>query len=242
MACEWGYDGIEIWHFHLLQTNEKTTDIAQVASQHNMALSVHALSWDLNYTSSLQVIREASLQALESSIRVTRELGAETIVIHPGRITIPEEDPEMTWPYLIDGTRRLAECAQKEQVNLSVEIMEHIPREFFIRPSDAVRLVEAIDNLALSVTVDTAHIPWGDDLITYLQATPRVQHIHISDCTSKKLHLPLGKGERDLTDFLRYLKNHYPDMNVVIEGMEFSHTPDVAMYNKKQIDSLFTQL
>jgi sugar phosphate isomerase/epimerase len=242
LAHEWGYDGIEVWHFHLLQTGEKAADVARLARQHNMYLSVHALSWDLNYTSRLEKVREASLQALENSIRLTHELGAETVVVHPGRVTIPMEDPEESWPDLIEGTRRLVACAQKEQVKFSIEIMEHIPREFFINPPDAARLVKEINSPALSVTVDSAHVPWDQDLVSYFQAAPCVEHVHISDSTSKKLHLPLGKGERDHTDFLRYISKHFPDMNIVIEGMEFLRNPDLAIHNKKQFDILLTQL
>ena len=67
LANHLGYDGIEVWHFHLLQTGEKAVDVARVARQHNMYLSVHALSWDLNYTSRLESVREASLQALKAA-------------------------------------------------------------------------------------------------------------------------------------------------------------------------------
>lgn len=233
-----GYDGIEIWHYHLLKTRENPADIARLARQHNLYLSVHALSWDLNITSRLEKLREVSLSLIESSIQLTRDLGAQIVVVHPGRVTVPQENSEESWNLLIDGVCRLVQAAQDAQVKLSLEIMEHVPREFFVHPSDATRLIKAIDNPSLSITVDLAHVPWEFDVLEYLIDVPCVEHIHISDATSKKIHLPLGRGERDYRDALKYIQHNLPNSCVVIEGMESSQRYESIEHNKKQMDIL----
>ncbi|MGQ9846997.1 MAG: sugar phosphate isomerase/epimerase family protein [Bacteroidales bacterium] len=233
-----GYDGVEIWHFHLLKTGEKPADIARLARQHNLHLSVHALSWDLNITSHLEKLREVSLSLIESSIHLTRNLGSEIVVVHPGRITVPQENSEESWELLIGGIYRLVQVAQDAQVKLSLEIMEHVPREFFVHPSDATRLIKAIDNPFLSITVDLAHVPWECDVLEYLINVPCVEHIHISDATSKKIHLPLGQGERDYRDALKYIQHNLPNSFVVIEGMESYQRCELIEHNKKQMDIL----
>ena len=85
LVKEWGYDGVEIWHFHLLQTHESPLEIRHLAQDLELDLSLHSLSWDLNYTSRLSEVREASLVALEGGIRLAKTLGAHTVVVHPGR-------------------------------------------------------------------------------------------------------------------------------------------------------------
>ena len=237
MAREIGYDGVELWHFHQKRYNENITSLAKLAQETDTLLSVHALSWDLNYCSRLPEIREASLVALEESISITRDLGAGTVVVHPGRITIPLEPPEANWPLLIEGTQRLADYADKVGVVLSLEIMEHIPREFFINPSDAQYLLDHMSSSSMTITMDAAHVPFSQDLIDYFSAIPQLGHIHISDSTPQKLHLPLGKGERDFPSFLSFLKNSHDQLPVVIEGLEFSHTDQLAVSNKRQFDN-----
>lgn len=242
LVKEWGYDGVEIWHFHLLQTHESPLEIRHLAQDLELDLSLHSLSWDLNYTSRLSEVREASLVALEGGIRLAKTLGAHTVVVHPGRVTIPQEDPELSWPDLIGGTRRMATLAEDLGIRLSVEIMEHIPKEFFINPWDADRLLKAISNPALSITVDSAHVPWNTDLVEYMKATPKVEHLHISDSTDSKLHLPLGKGERDHHELLRYIKTFHPEIPIVIEGMAFNREPDLTYENLMQLRTWLGQL
>lgn len=236
LSREMGYDGIEIWHFHLEKTLEDVEALSKVAERTDSLLTVHALSWDLNYCSRLPDIREASIHALKKSIALTRDLGAHTVVVHPGRITIPNDTPEANWPLLIDGTQRLIDYAEELGVVLSLEVMEHIPKEFFINPEDAKYLLQHIKSTSMNITMDSAHVPFGQDLLDYFRATPQVGHIHLSDCTDKKLHLPLGEGERDLIRFLGYLKSEHPELPIAIEGLEFTHTLDLAKKNKIQYD------
>lgn len=236
LTREMGYDGVEIWHFHLERTHENPDQLAKLAEQTHSVLSIHALSWDLNYCSRLPDIREASIQELKKSIALTRDIGARTVVVHPGRVTIPNDTPEANWPFLIEGTQRLANYAEELGVTLSLEIMEHIPKEFFINPHDAQYLLQFIKSSTINITMDTSHVPFEQDLLEYFKATPRVGHIHLSDCTSTKLHLPLGEGTRDLYRFLEHLNNTKSVIPIAIEGLEFDHTPQLAIKNKHQFD------
>jgi len=65
---------------------------------------------------------------------------------------------------------------------------------------------------------------------------PRVGHIHLSDCSKTKYHLPLGEGTRELDQFLQHLNNIKCTLPIVIEGLEFERTPQLAAKNKLQFD------
>lgn len=161
MMRDLGYDGVEIWHFHLERTREDIGKLSRLAEQYEALITVHALSWDLNYCSRLPDIREASLQALQKSIALSRDLGAKTVVVHPGRITVPNDTPEANWPLLIEGTQKLVDYAESVDVTLSLEVMEHIPREFFIQPQDATYILEHITSpsfLTSPLMLPTFHI------------------------------------------------------------------------------------
>lgn len=236
MMRDLGYDGVEIWHFHLERTREDIGKLSRLAEQYEALITVHALSWDLNYCSRLPDIREASLQALQKSIALSRDLGAKTVVVHPGRIIVPNDIPEANWPLLIEGTQKLVDYAESVDVTLSLEVMEHIPREFFIQPQDATYILEHITSPSFNITFDAAHVPYNIGLIDYFQAMPRVGHIHLSDCSKTKYHLPLGEGTRELDQFLQHLNNIKCTLPIVIEGLEFERTPQLAAKNKLQFD------
>ena len=135
IAHDLGYDGVEIWHYHLRRTGESPADLLRLARQLDLSLSVHAMSWDLNFTSSLPGIREESLRTLEESIEMTASLEAHPVIVHPGRITVPGDSAEYYRTLLVDGVNRLTRHASGYGVNVSVEVMEHFSREFFVTPA-----------------------------------------------------------------------------------------------------------
>ena len=81
---------------------------------------------------------------LEESIDIAAELNANPVVIHPGRITIPGDSAEEYWPFLIEGVERLTSYAQRKNLYIGFEVMEHIQKEFFIKPEDANRILEEV--------------------------------------------------------------------------------------------------
>ena len=240
-ASELGYDGVEIWHYHLLQTGESPQKLRRQAQELNLSLSCHALSWDLNFTSQLPSIREESLRLLESSIEVAAELNATPVVVHPGRMTAPQDDVEAYWPWLVDGVVKLGQCASAVGTHVSMEVMEHVPKEFFTTPQDANRLMRELNFAGVSITFDAAHVPWVEDPLAYLMQFSHVHHVHLSDANEHKIHLALGEGGRDFLPLLRYIDGQVPGV-VTIEGMEFVRTTALAQKNKSHFDFLMRHI
>lgn len=240
IARDLGYDGVEVWHYHLAQTGEPAPALRRLARQLDLSLSVHALSWDLNFTSMLPESREASLRLLETSIDAAAELEAGPVVVHPGRITAPGESAEHYWPLLVEGVARLAHYAASRGLTVSLELMEHIPREFFIMPEDTDRLIKEVNAPNLSITFDAAHVPWQEEPLAYLKRMSGVEHIHLSDANEQQFHLALGHGKRDFFSLLRYLRDQL-DVPVAIEGrIEYERTSALAAQNKAMFDSLLS--
>lgn len=237
IAHELGYDGVEVWHYHLLKTDEQPADLRQLARQLDLSLSVHALSWDLNFTSKLPDIREESLRLLEKSIELADELEAQPVVIHPGHITAPGDNAERYWPSLVEGVARLSHHAATYGTTVSIELMEHLPKEFFIMPEDTERLIKSVNASNLSITFDAAHVPWEQDPLDYLKRISQVGHVHLSDADEKRRHLALGQGKRDFSPLARYLHDHLT-VAVAIEGMEYSRTTMLATRNKAAFEAL----
>ncbi|MEN8240494.1 MAG: sugar phosphate isomerase/epimerase family protein [Chloroflexota bacterium] len=233
------YDGVEVWHYHLLKSGEdkKCSNLCEMAQQLDLSLSFHALSWDLNFTSKINQVRETSLKLLEESLDLSAELNANPVVIHPGRITIPGDSSEECWQFLIEGIKRLTSYAGQKNLDIALELMEHIPNEFFITPADANRILDEVKVPNLGITFDAAHVPLGDDLLDYISRVNDVTHIHLSDLTSEKRHIALNTGDRDFTELVRYNIDNL-QAGVAIEGIEYQRSEWLAKHNIKEMDRI----
>jgi sugar phosphate isomerase/epimerase len=177
---------------------------------------------------------------LEAGINAAAELGAGPVIVHPGRITAPGEIAGPYWPLLVEGVARLVHYAAGRGLTVSLEVMEHIPREFFIRPEDTGRLIKEVNAPNLSITFDAAHVPWPEEPLAYLKRMSGVRHIHLSDANEQQFHLALGQGKRDFTSLMRYLRDQL-DVPVAIEGrLEFERTTTLAAQNKAVFDNLLS--
>ena len=239
IAKHLGYDGVEVWHSHLIKTGEdkNCAGLREKARQSGLSLSFHALSWDLNFTSKVDQVRETSLKMLEESIDIAAELNANPVVVHPGRITIPGDSSEESWQFLIEGINRLTSYAQPKRLDIALEIMEHIPNEFFITPEDANHLLDEITTPNLGITFDAAHVPLEIDPLDYLTRINNVMHIHLSDLTPLKRHIALNTGDCDFSELIKYIVINL-QVDVAIEGMEYQRSEWLAQHNINEMNRL----
>lgn len=238
-AAEFGYDGVELWAYHLLRDGTDPAALGEAARRRGLALVLHALSWDLNVTSTLDGIRTASLEALRTSVAMAAGLGARLMVMHPGRTTAPYDDAEGYWPHLIAAVRALADQAAGHGLVVGVEHMEPRQGEFVITPADANRLVREVDRANVGTVVDVAHIPWGEDEVAFIAQIERLVHVHLSDADEARLHLPLGQGGRDLARILAGLRDYRAA--IALEGFSQGAGRDLARWNKARFEELWRE-
>jgi len=241
IATELGYDGVELWAYHLLRDDADPAALRRQAVDLGLVLSLHALSWDLNFCSPLEPIRNASLALLEQSIELAAVLGASIVVMHPGRITVPHGPAVDYWPSLVCGVRHLAQRAAGRGPRLAVEHMERLPAELVVSPADVHRLLADVNHPNLVVAFDFAHVPWEEEPLDYFERMPPIGHIHLSDAGPQRYHLPLGAGERDLAAFLASLAPRYEGF-VAVEGIEHQRTAALAARNKQVWDQLVSHI
>jgi len=238
-AHDLGYDGVELWDYHLTEAGTDPAAVGGRAGELGLALTLHALSWDLNMTSHLDAIRTASLGALHHSVALAAQLGAQTVVMHPGHVTMPYDDAEAYWPLLIAGIRELASHAAEHDLRLAVEHMEPRQGEYVVSPDDANRLLREVDRDNVGTALDVAHIPWGTDEAAFIAGLARIVHVHLSDADESRLHLPLGQGARDLVRVLGALRDY--DGAIACEGHSMGPGPDLARWNKAQFEELWRE-
>lgn len=238
-ACDLGYEGVELWAYHLAVAGIDAAGIGARARELGLVLNLHAQSWDLNLTSRLEGIRAASLDALHRSVDVAADLSAETVIVHPGRITVPYDDAEPYWPALVAGIREIADHASARTLRLGVEHMEPRQGEYVVTAEDANRLVDEVGRPNVGTVLDVAHIPWGEDEAAFIARLKHVVHVHLSDADESRLHLPLGQGGRDLVQILDAL-SHYSG-TIALEGFSIGAGTDLARWNKAGFEELWRE-
>ena len=226
-----GYVAAEIWIDHLQWTGEAPAAIGRQARDLGLALSAHGAMYDLNLTSSNADIRAESLRQIETSIAMAAEMDAHVVVVHPGRLSSSRDNPEAFWDYLLDVVRQIDEWATVHGVVVGLEMMERRHKEIFVTPEDAGRLMaQGWQNVKL--TVDIAHLNTIGNPVKLLYAIDPdwVAHVHLSDSSSEKTHLPLGQGELNLWTVLAALGARYGGL-VSLEGYVPGHGEHVLTAN-----------
>ena len=213
-----GFQAVEIWMEHLLKTGEKLSFIKSEAEDLGISLSLHATSYDLNMTSlNKGICKESRKQTIESIITAS-EIGANIVVIHPGRVSSSKGDVEYYKSELLKFLIEIDNTASSEGVIIGLEIMEKRAREILVYPEEVnILLKNKWKNLKL--TLDIAHAGTVMDPSAFINLINHewITHIHLSDSKADAAHLPLGKGNTDINKALKTLSGFY-DKTVIIEG------------------------
>ena len=213
-----GYESAEIWMEHILKTEENYPDIRNEAGKLGLSLTVHATSYDINITSINKGIREESEKQAYDAISAGSQLGAEIVVIHPGRLSASRSSAVECKKKLFRVFEKIDKWASEKRINVGIEAMEKRSREIYIYPEDVIEFMSS-EWKRIFLTFDIAHAYTVMEPSEYLdKINPEwIGHVHLSDGNRESTHLPLGEGRINLIDTLKNIKKFYSS-NVIIEG------------------------
>lgn len=199
-ACDMGYDAMEIWVEHLAKFGEGSSRIAQMLSHKKLRRTVHSPIMDINITSPNAGIRAESLRQILQSIELTHDLGAELIIIHPGRLHSTKDSIEAYWEMVINSFERIIAHADKHNVNVAVENMDVQNDIEVVKWTDDIHRITKHFAGKLGVVMDTTHLSNDEQILQYIKDTNHIVHTHLSDARVMAIgivdtHLPLGEGE-----------------------------------------------
>ncbi|WP_421617274.1 sugar phosphate isomerase/epimerase family protein [Brevibacillus sp. TJ4] len=219
IARQYGFGGMEVWAEHVWFHQSDAGNIRAAAKQSGLKLTLHAASWDLNLCSLNRGIRQQSIQEVIRSLELAGEIGAGSVTIHPGRVTLSQRHRGWHEPILIESLNILAKEAVDRGLALSIEHIEPLPKEMVVTPVELNRLRAALD-YPTTATFDIAHVPLTTSLAEFYKQLDGIDKIHVSDATSSKLHLPLGTGNIDLERIWPLLWQ--AEKPIVVEGLDES--------------------
>lgn len=236
VAAELGYGGVEVWAEQWRQGDNDPAEVNRVRAELGLGCSVHASSWDLNLCALNSGIRAQSRAELAASIDLAATLGAPIVVVHPGRVSISSVDLPRHWAWLIEGIAELGAHAARAGITLGIESMERIRREFIVTPADLWRLHAGIAADNVGTTFDLAHVPPEFSVLDFWREMPKVVHVHLSDASGERLHLPLGSGDRGVRAALEVIWAEFEGA-IAIEGYERHGRRGLATENKRVYDA-----
>src|SRR5690625_19131 len=151
-AADMGYTGVEVWVQQAWLRDDSPQAIRAVAEETGMALTAHAVSWDVNITALHEPIRRQGLAEVRHSIAFAAECGADVITVHPGRLNASKADLPLHWELQVAAFQELGQVAAEHGIRIGIELMEPIPKEFIIHPDDVNRLVRDVNLDHVGVT------------------------------------------------------------------------------------------
>lgn len=237
-----GYDGVEIWADHFYRQSDEPHSTKHKAKELGLELTLHAPSYDLNPLSSNSGIAKESKRQIFDAIRLGEELGAKLIVIHPGHFSSSQDTKDKFFPRLIEFAKEVSEFSKDIELQITFEMMEKRPKEFFQTDDDAKRLMsQNIDGIGL--TVDIAHLYTVGDEKEMLKNLNEewIKHIHISDSGYGKTHLPLGEGEVDLVGALKLLLKSFDGL-LTIEAAILGRGEELVEKNFTYLNNLIKEM
>lgn len=229
-----GFTGIELWAQQFATQKFVAAHYQRLQEIYPIKTMIHSFSWDLNIASLNEAIREASLNQIYKSIDLANNLGALEVTVHPGKETICGLK-NFHEALLQDSLKKILTYAQKTKIDVSLEIMEKIPKELITTDLALKRILGDVYH-AFTYTVDIAHCMNECEALQYLKRIDRLSKIHISNKCGNKLHSVLNKGDYDFSELIFKLAEKKKPL--VIEGYDDSQASFMLNTNINFIRSI----
>ena len=116
-----------MWAQHAETKKLDLETIRRLKKELGLNIVVHAKSWDLNYAALNDAVRRASVEEIKSSVDLAVELGADEVTVHPPEYTMRGQAAR---DRAYESIREFYGYAKERGVDISMEIMEHIPKRW----------------------------------------------------------------------------------------------------------------
>ena len=169
LAKDAGFDGIELTldaegDVTMETAPEKLAEIRRAAEEIGIALPsvASSLYWAYSFTSDDPEEREKAHQAAVCEIKTAKALGADTVLIVPGSVSVefvPERPVvayDVCWQRAVAEMKRLAPVAAEHQIHIGVE---NVWNKFLLSPLEMRAFIDEIGSEWIGSYFDVAALP-----------------------------------------------------------------------------------
>ena len=183
---------------------DRVADLRGIMGAHDLAYSMHApIAINLMDQTHAHIMRRAAMVSME----LAAEIGAEVVVLHPGRVH-PREwlgAREALLQFELDQLGPVADHAEALGVEIAYENISPNARvigmeevSYSLDPQSLAEQLARLNHKAVMACLDISHAQqgaglWGFDMIEACVALgPWIGHIHFSDSTGRPATFPTG--------------------------------------------------
>lgn len=226
--------GIELWAQQFESMAYQEAECLRLMEQYDGAVFVHSKTWDLNFASLNRSARETAIREVKASIDLAATLHAPEVTVHPPRQSLGGNEAfyrELAY----QGLTEILSYARRKQVEVSLEVMEKIPKEMMTTQEQVKELTGDLFNEFL-YTVDVAHCDSVAEAESFLLGLPRISKLHISNRRGGTYHTTLANGDISFVELWPALESSgYP---MVVEGLDISNQYTMLYENMDYIQTL----
>jgi sugar phosphate isomerase/epimerase len=188
--------------------------LREYTGSHDIGLSVHAPLSDINIASFSDRVRRASLADILETVRISGELGARCVTVHPGLVSPTSSmDLDRVRALVREAAAELARASEEHGVPVAFENMPRMKWLIFREPGELLDLVEGT---CLWICFDAGHAHTSGNLDAWLELAERFVNVHLHDNRGERdEHLVLGEGTLPFEKLLKALKGRYKGTYVI---------------------------
>ena len=192
LAKKAGFEGIELaimaeGDLTPESTDEQLTRIKEKADSLGIKIPSLAsgLCWGASFTSDDPAEREEAHRIVVSQLRAAKALGADTILVIPGSVSVefvperPIVPYDVCWDRALAAMKRLAPIAEEYGVHIGIE---NVWNKFLLSPLEMRSFVDAIDSDCVGVYFDTGNVMYSGYPEQWIRILgQRIKKVHFKD-------------------------------------------------------------
>lgn len=190
--------------------DERIDRVRQLIDEYTMRCVVHSASF-VNTAETMPGVREAAEEHLKEYIRLTHDLGCDTLIVHAGyHFSLGLDEPMAA---LVQTLRGCVAVAEELDVQMVLENMNVLPAEAEVlylgcTTDEVAGILDAVDSPHLTCCLDLGHahlLPEGARTFSERFAG-RIGHVQLTDNDGvHDQHLAIGDGTLDVAESFRQL-------------------------------------
>ncbi|WP_214413193.1 sugar phosphate isomerase/epimerase family protein [Sphaerisporangium fuscum] len=212
-AAALGRERLELWgiapHLHIPQLSDAEARAVRRRTD-ALGLKVHCLTpeqvmYPVNIASPATWLRASSIAMFRRAAEVAAELGAELLLLTPGR-GLESEPVRDAWQRSVDAVGEISAYAASLGVTCVLEALQRVESNLVNDSRTLARMIDEVGAPNLGAVLDTVGMAVaGESVDDYFDNLgDRVRHVHLID-GSPAGHLAWGDGELPLADYLAAL-------------------------------------